>query len=801
MATLSSAGSLVTIVDESVFASAGAGTIPLIIMATRTNKADPTLSEPDGIAKFTKKEFANRLTLVTSQRELAQFFGNAVFKKDGVNIVEAAETSEYGLHAAHSYLGQGSRVYVLRADVDLGQLEPEFDAPVGPVSAGSWWLDTSDTVYGIHEWNGTAWIRQTPVVEIVSDASPVEIAGTYVPTATGSAGDYLVAVMFDGTAMAIYYFKHDGTDWAAIDATFAPHFSAPVTPANGDAWVKTTSRGNGLDLSLFRANSDGEMIAVTVEGVTFPVATSTYIPQDGSAIDTIATLTNTASQITVNAGETGFLIKTTAANAPVDLGTNDKYAQNIEPTGNPVDGTLWASANQTDLDILIRDVAGWSRIDAAQIQYATDAPTTNSVGGALASGDIWVNTRTLDEGYPEIYFYNGSEWVRHLNSDQFNQEGVVFADFTDETRDELSDGLITPITGAPNYQLYPAGILAVNLAQSGNTVRVWNSEVGAWRNAVALRPDGSARFGKDARRSAVVQAMQQAVVTNEDVRASRFPFTIMAAPFYPELTDELVALNTDRGETAFIIGDTPMTLNPNEVVQWAQGNGATENNLIGLVTNNTYSAFYYPSGRSTSAEGDTVTVPASHMALYTYAYNDNVAYEWFAPAGLTRGPVRNASTVGYVDRFGEFRPVALNKGQMDSLYTNNINGITNEVGEGPVLFGQKTRHPFASSLDRVNVARLAAYMRRQLEQIVRPFIFEPNDEATRQRLKNVVDSFLGDVLTKRGIYDFVSICDETNNTNIVIDRSELWIDIAIEPAKAAEFIYVPIRLVNTGSLS
>ena len=93
------------------------------------------------------------------------------------------------------------------------------------------------------------------------------------------------------------------------------------------------------------------------------------------------------------------------------------------------------------------------------------------------------------------------------------------------------------------------------------------------------------------------------------------------------------------------------------------------------------------------------------------------------------------------------------------------------------------------------------YIKRQLRKNTMSFVFEPNDQLTRDNLKAVVDNFLGDIMVKRGLYDFVTVCDETNNTPSRIDRNELWVDIAIEPVKAIEFIYIPLRLKNTGEIA
>jgi len=92
---------------------------------------------------------------------------------------------------------------------------------------------------------------------------------------------------------------------------------------------------------------------------------------------------------------------------------------------------------------------------------------------------------------------------------------------------------------------------------------------------------------------------------------------------------------------------------------------------------------------------------------------------------------------------------------------------------------------------------LVNYIRDRLDEAMRPFLFEPNDDITRQNAKTTVDRFLGQLVTARGLFDFLTVCDSSNNTPDRIDRNELWVDIAIQPVKTIEFIYVPIRIQNT----
>ena len=821
MVTLVSPGVSVTVVDESAYGAPGAGTIPLLVLATRENKTDPTGSETDGIARYTKSTYAGDVVRVTSQRELTQYFGNPTFTTSGTAVVQGSETSEYGLLAAYSYLGQGSQAYIVRADVDLAQLEATTTAPTAAYStANSLWLDTDASSYGIHKYNSTTglWVAQTPVIEVNDNATTLEAGGaSYTPSTTVTVGAFLVVVHANqsGNLSLEYFIGKTGSpdSWEELDSdstlstgdtvTWARHFSTPAAPGDGDIWIKTTSPGNGINLVFNEFTS--AWVSKTVQGVTTAltagVSTSIgdFYPQDGSSTTALTSSTATSGRLLldldVNTKALIIVQRVTSVGGVSTLSNyTTKFAQTSTPTATAATGQLWFDNTINSLDIYKVNAGAY---DAVTPTYSTTAPTSPS------GGDVWVDTTNAAEGqanersYPVIKVYSSalSAWVTHSNTDQSTNRGVLFANISDTAGNASS-----PITGAPSALVYPTNMIVINMAQSKNTVREWNGT--AWRNAAPNHADGSGRFGRYAQKAVIAQAMQ-AAASGTDLRDEQYTFSLLCAPNYPELTDELVTLNSDRGETAFIIIDTPMRKNPTEAVLWVQNNAvATENGEDGLVTNNTYSAVYYPAGNTTEpVNGNTVVVPPSHMALYTYAYNDNISFQWFAPAGTTRGVVQNASAVGYITTEGEFKAVALTQGQRDSMYQNSLNPIATFVGQGTIIFGQKTLHVGTSALDRVNVARLVAYLRGRFDSIARPFLFEQNDTQTRARAKLVFERFLADILSRRGIYDFAVVCDETNNTPARIDRNELYIDVAIEPAKAVEFIYIPIRIVNTGTLA
>jgi hypothetical protein len=331
------------------------------------------------------------------------------------------------------------------------------------------------------------------------------------------------------------------------------------------------------------------------------------------------------------------------------------------------------------------------------------------------------------------------------------------------------------------------------------------TETATWLSVSGLQSNGSPYMGRKAQRQMVVKALRSAIDTNTDLRDQDNFFNLMATPNYPELQPNMVVLNADRGETAYILGDTPMRLpaTATAIQAWAtNAAGATSTGEEGCVTRNTYLGLFYPSGLTSDLSGNIVAVPASHMMLRTFLRNDTIAYPWLAAAGTRRGNIDNATNIGYLDSTtGEFITIKTRLGIRDVLYINFINPLVFFTGVGLLNYGNKTSYDSQSALDRTNVARLIAYVRRQLELAARPFVFEPNDALTRNQIQAVIQTLMVDLVAKRGIYDYLVICDDSNNTPARIDRNELWVDVAIEPVKAAEFIYIPVRVLNTGEIA
>ena len=181
-------------------------------------------------------------------------------------------------------------------------------------------------------------------------------------------------------------------------------------------------------------------------------------------------------------------------------------------------------------------------------------------------------------------------------------------------------------------------------------------------------------------------------------------------------------------------------------------------------------------------------VPLNGDIAGTCARNDINQFPWFSPAGTSRGTILNAVKLAY-------NP---SKTQRDKLYSNRINPVVVAPGAGIVLFGDKTGFAKSSAFDRINVRRLFIYLEDAISAAARDQLFEFNDVITRENFKNIIEPFLRDVQSKRGIFDYVVICDETNNTAAVIDANEFVADIYIKPARSINFIGLTFIATRTG---
>ena len=618
--------------------------------------------------------------------------------------------------------------------------------------------------------------------------------------------------------------------------------------------------GSTQTLKITESLVGGESNVVLIDVTSSDTVNTVFDKLDGQFTNIVVTKTATTivlthilgGEITIPVDSTSTLFtagSVTSLWTAVDANDNPIVTASPEAlTAAPADGQLWYNSTVSEVDIMVHDGDKWSgylnaypETDPAGPQVSATEPTTQSDGSALAENDLWISTADL-ENYPMIYRYNAvaKAWVLLDNTDQTTEDGVLFHDvrWSDESNNQAAN---TGVGGAdtiaallesdyvdfdaPDPALYPRGMLLWNLRRSGNNVLRYvknyvdingeNLRMGdnvlqsfyhpdRWVSEAPNSAKGAGQFGRKAQRAVVLKALNALIQENQAIRDedSRV-FNLIACPGYLETLPALNALNADRGLLSFIVADAPARLAPDATTlsDWGHNvNNATGDGEEGLISTDPYSAVYYPWGYTTDLNGNNIAVPPSHIMLRTIALSDNVSYPWFAPAGTRRGGASNVSSVGYIDKEGEFQPVALNNGQRDTLAGINVNPITYIGGVGLVAYGQKTRQLVASALDRINVARLVIYLRYQLNQLAKPFIFEPNDTITRNEIKQQVEKLMLELTGQRALYDFLVVCDTSNNTPARIDRNELHVDIAIEPVKAVEFIYIPLRLENTGAI-
>lgn len=747
-------------------------------------------------------------TGISSYLRITNYDGTDIWVHDTSNT--APLWSSVGISTAQNYFGQAVGVITNptftandQFTIDIGGGAKSVVVPASPSN------DLANVVVAINTAVGVN------VAAATNNVLNINRAGTYI------ALKEVVGLPLNSAGIDVGYTYGPQAFYADYYPALAVPNTRSVLAANS-VWVNTTSQNRGVD-TVVRRYINGTWVRQNTNPNTgtIPWYSSTAVADAAfgasKATGTVFALYNsdnsTPTQINMQ-----LLRWSGSAWLPLSY-TPSATA----PQGEPAEGELWFN---TDLQVDIMVNAGNQWKGYREVYPGTDpngvlisnlAPTVQSTGEPLVDGDIWLDTSISDGPVLKRYIAGSSEWVQIDNTDQTSPGGILFLDarsnagssFSDSTRPSVMLVSDYVDSDAPDPTLYPTGMLLFNTRYSTNNVKEWQPNLfgegdGAWVTASGNKNDGSPYWGVQAQRRMIVKALQAAIVSNEDARAEELFFNLIAAPGYPECLEEMNALNLDKKQIAFVVGDTPSNLRPSPataIVNWANNaENVAETGSNGLAPGavSEYAAVWYPWGLSTNLDGSPVFVPPSMMALRTIAFNDQVAYPWFAPAGFNRGLVSGVSSVGYLTSEGEYQPVKLNQGQRDVLYDNQINPIAVIPNRGLVIYGQKTLKDTQSALNRINVARLICYLRYQLDNIAKVYLFEPNDKQTRDAVLATFNNFFGNLVGLRAVYDYAVVCDESNNTPERIDANQLWIDIAIKPTKAIEFIYIPIRILNTG---
>lgn len=516
----------------------------------------------------------------------------------------------------------------------------------------------------------------------------------------------------------------------------------------------------------------------------------------------------------------------------------DVKVSDEEPVSLPEDGTLWFNSD-LKIDIMVNDGIQWqgylNKYPEAKI-YSTSKKPLNPTDYSL-----WINT--ADPNYPTIYKSLDNNWVLIDNTDQTTPDGIIFADArqfaTKDCEDvlysvnndtgEINSDLLTSNfvePDCPNPLTYPEGMLLFNTRFSTNNVKQYSSnpfdglynddysytvggqlfklnpdKLGRWVSASGNNANGSGNFGSKAQRAMVVKALASAVASNKEIRSYEYDFFFATCPGYPELDDELTNLNVDKKEMFEIVTDTPKTLEPDGVAiqEWgSNANNASSHGLDGRIIRNEYMVRHYPSMCLTSnTDGSEIAVPTSIIKMKNLLSLSRGQI----CAGSINGQVSNASSVGYITSEGEYSSVSLDEGLGTVCVSQSINPIMSRYGSGLLIWGENTENNITSSLSDEHAIITLLRLKRELEKACTPYFFRINNDSLITEFTKSLQSVLNIFIGTGEIYDYAVETGDSVNTPERINRKELWAEIAIEISKGVEMIYIPVRIVSTGTLS
>ena len=603
------------------------------------------------------------------------------------------------------------------------------------------------------------------------------------------------------------------------------------------------SWGNGIRVATIDGLAD-QIVGINTAGIGFGTV-GTPAPPGMIGLGVTQTIPN--NTILVGAGSTSILDGFLKGIITQELG-NDKF-------GVKVVSHVSAAGTETAVDYtesgIYRfktgfDVAGLSTSSTGSIGIITATSGTNTTigyAGTIASAIDWFGEQTLTlTGAGSTITWNsivdkpGTSSYAEARNARFDEIHVVVIDGKGEVTGNAGTILEKHISlskakdaeysvGSTAYwrkYLYntstqvfggsaPAGVVATNFS-SGFTAATdigWDQDAegisfaGSGSNTYAL--DGGKNYdgGTDLSATGALTSTLGEISTGyelfENTENFEVDFILMGSGAGTKETvqakaNKIIAVAEQRKDAvAFISPNRGTFINDGTVgTVTVNGDSAITNSVIDFyspITSTTFGVFDSGYKYMYDRFSDTFRyVPLNGDIAGTCARNDLNQFPWFSPAGNSRGAILNAVKLAY-------NP---SKAQRDKLYTNRVNPVIFQPGDGIILFGDKTGFGKASAFDRINVRRLFIFLEDAISAAARDQLFEFNDEITRTNFVNIVEPFLRDVQAKRGIFDYVVICDETNNTASVIDNNEFVADIFIKPARSINFIGLTFVATRTG---
>jgi hypothetical protein len=747
-----------------------------------------------GLVGFASKGPINVPTLISTQRQLTQVFG----------YPHPESGDPYLLYAAQQYLMISNELWVVRVgDEDNVSDEKANLAEVDVPSAGGQIEIESDTA-GPYTFTTDSFFRWR-LNEVLQSKTLVVLAGTY---STAQLVEEL-NLQLVGDIDGIEFYAATG-DKIAVRTTFSYGPDAELELVSvqdsmygGDVYDgiddEATNR-TGLGTSMTRARIIGD-------NSQYP---SSY--QSAGEYD-FTGLTDLNLQIVIDGTDNSLIDNVVQVIDLADLEgaeytiaeiVDEINSQRVEEGGDLPGG--WTAYEESDnlafrTDHLGRDARLLIKTDSTAIDiFGFESVTKVGTSPTGTSGDTAVHT------YGRV---NGDE----------NDTGAIT--FTVTSESPGIDGNTTQVVLTNNVR---EGNFKIDVYNNGLQMESWGpltkdetssyyvetylSNVSNWINvsdntANSAPPlDGTYSLAGGSDGIPADPDEQDALIIGDEVA-----YTGLYALSEPEQIDlDLVAV-PGHGSTSIVtallnmcqnvrqdcmaIIDPPFGLTVNEIIQWQNGTHPLNTSRF----DSDFGALYWPwlKIRDNYNRID-VWVPPSGSVMATIARSDQLFAPWYAPAGETRGRVPNILDV-------YSRPTLPERDLMYG-YSNCVNPIVQYVDfEGFVIMGQKTLQRAPTALNRINVRRLMLYIEKRMRVAARQLLFDPHDEELRQKFVRIATNILTEVQVGRGITDFRVKCDEELNTPDVIDNNTMKARIAIQPVRAAEYIFIEFSLHRTGSFT
>lgn len=498
-------------------------------------------------------------------------------------------------------------------------------------------------------------------------------------------------------------------------------------------------------------NNGGPSLLVTrVVGEPFTSATSTFI---SSSAHSAGSPYNTSTFVleTISKGEIMNSTGPTGSYNTLLSGSSDNFRWQVINSNTDL-GTfnlLIRQGNDTSISPSILETWGPLSLDPFSANYIEKVIGNQVENVANDSGEYYIQ---LSGSYP-----NNSSYVRVK---QVNQPTPNYFDNVGNPKPQYTGSI--PLNASGSFggatgKNVPTGVVGAYYDNITTSTNIQGISASAYTESIAL-------------------------LSNKDA----FSYNLLVAPGLISNTggvaasaiSSMISIAQNRGDMMTIFDSSKYGAQISQVLT----------DVVGYDTS--YAATYWPWVKTVDpSTANQVWVPASTLIPGIYAFNDNVAAPWFAPAGVNRGILTTAIQAERV----------LTQGNRDTLYQANVNPIATYPNTGVTVFGQKTLQKKKSSLDRINVRRLLIELKSYISQIADSFVFEQNDAVTRNNFLSVINPYLASVQQQQGLTAFRVIMDETNNPPSVVDNNQLVGQIYLQPTKSVEFIILDFNILPTGA--